>query len=175
MEIAETLSEVLWLSPRQLRVSCNMAILVGFDCYNKILQICAWTTDIYFLIAPEPASLSSRWFTVRLWWRHFSCFISIYLSIYHLSPVYLYVMFAVLEIEFRASHMLGKCSTTWAMTPAFVYISFLRQGLANFAQASLKFVILLSLPPGWVVLHAFTIMPSYCSCLLHYSLLTVSS
>jgi hypothetical protein len=61
-----------------------------------------------------------------------------------------FACFCSTRITLRVLHLLGKCSTTWATTPAhFVFILFLRQGLTNFAWAGLKLSILLPQLSSW--------------------------
>jgi hypothetical protein len=65
-----------------------------------------------------------------------------------------FLFFVVLEFEFRASHFLGKCFTTWALTPSFF-------ALVNFLIGS-HFCVgvtldhtLLSMSPSWLWLQMY--------------------
>jgi hypothetical protein len=68
------------------------------------------------------------------------------------SPQLIYIIFsffAVLGLELKASHLLGRHSTTWAIRPAFFYIGYFQDR------------VLRTICPGWLGTLIFLISASW--------------
>jgi hypothetical protein len=59
---------------------------------------------------------------------------NIYIYIEYIQYIYIYIFFflVVLGFEFRALHLLGRCSITWATLPALFCDGVFQAGLRNY-------------------------------------------